>query len=446
MTNIAVRSVGLGKQYHIGEAHKGYRTLRDSISDAMLAPIRRARKLMQGQSTGAAGLDEVFWALRDVTFDVQFGDTLGIIGRNGAGKSTLLKILSRITEPSEGSVDIFGRVGALLEVGTGFHPELTGRENIYLNGAILGMTRQEIDLKFDEIIAFAEVEKFIETPVKHYSSGMGLRLGFAVAAHMEPEILVVDEVLAVGDAAFQKKCLGKMGQVAGEGRTVLFVSHNMDAIRNICQSAIWLDQGRIREIGNSNAVVTNYLSSLQEGEFTLDQGPVQIKEVFLRNESGEESSVFESGDDITIEVHYHADQFYQEPHFWFAIRGIQGTVCVASMLIDGKCPASIEGDGVIRCRFIGVPLLPRAYTIWMGVRDSHAREKLFPSQEISAFTIDGDLTSLGLEGSKAYKFAENHSLLLPYEWQLPNGEKDLVHITHKSRTAQTVTVGDGTNR
>jgi lipopolysaccharide transport system ATP-binding protein len=210
MNDIAIHVEHLSKQYHIGKKLEKHRTLRDTLADGFLAPFRRAGRLLRGHATGAAEWDDAIWALKDVSFSINRGETVGLIGRNGAGKSTLLKVLSRITEPTEGYADIHGRVGSLLEVGTGFHSELTGRENIYLNGAILGMRRVEIDSKFDEIVAFAEVEKFIDTPVKHYSSGMRLRLGFAVAAHLEPEILLVDEVLAVGDADFQKRCLNKM--------------------------------------------------------------------------------------------------------------------------------------------------------------------------------------------------------------------------------------------
>src|SRR5687767_1731426 len=228
---------GVGKQYRLQHQRgsEPYRTLRDSIADAAAAPF----KWLNGSRQAVTTPDD-FWALRDVSFDVSGGEVVGIIGRNGAGKSTLLKILSRITEPTAGRIETRGRVASLLEVGTGFHSELTGRENIYLNGAILGMSRREIDRKFDEIVAFAEVERFIDTPVKRYSSGMHMRLAFSVAAHLEPEILMVDEVLAVGDAAFQKKCLGKMGEVAGEGRTVLFVSHNMPAVSTLCSRALWL--------------------------------------------------------------------------------------------------------------------------------------------------------------------------------------------------------------
>jgi lipopolysaccharide transport system ATP-binding protein len=260
MSDIAIRVENLSRKYHIGKLEK-YQTLRDTLTDAFIAPFRRAGKLLRGQATGAAELEETIWALKDVSFEVKCGEIVGIIGRNGAGKSTLLKILSRITEPTGGFVDIYGRVGSLLEVGTGFHQELTGRENIYLNGAILGMKRAEIASKFDEIVAFAEVEKFIDTPVKHYSSGMYLRLAFAVAAHLEPEILLVDEVLAVGDASFQRKCLEKMEDVGQEGRTVLFVSHNMPAITRLCERTILLDEGYVLKDGPSHEVVSLYLNS-----------------------------------------------------------------------------------------------------------------------------------------------------------------------------------------
>ena len=232
MTDVAIRVENLGKRYRIGTAQQRHDTLRDALMHNLRSTLHWPRR------NGHANSSDTFWALKDVSFEVKRGEVVGIIGRNGAGKSTLLKVLSRITDPTEGSVDMYGRVGSLLEVGTGFHPELTGSDNIYLNGAILGMKRAEIIRKFDEIVAFAEVEKFIDTPVKHYSSGMYVRLAFAVAAHLEPEILLVDEVLAVGDAEFQKKCLGKMGQVAKEGRTVLFVSHNMGAIGSLCNTGI----------------------------------------------------------------------------------------------------------------------------------------------------------------------------------------------------------------
>jgi lipopolysaccharide transport system ATP-binding protein len=253
MTSI-IKVENLGKQYRIGARAIAYSTLRESLVGAVRAPLNRLRR--NGRRS-----DETIWALRDVSFEVKPGEAVGIIGRNGAGKTTLLKILSRITEPTTGRVELYGRVGSLLEVGTGFHPELTGRENIYLNGAILGMRKAEIDGKFDEIVAFAEIEKFLDTPVKRYSSGMYVRLAFAVAAHLNPEILVIDEVLAVGDSAFQKKCLGKMQDVAGEGRTVLFVSHNMAAVQRLCTRAILLEDGKEVRNGAVQPVVLEYLDS-----------------------------------------------------------------------------------------------------------------------------------------------------------------------------------------
>ncbi len=247
---VAIRAEGLGKRFRLG-ARERYKALRDRLAGAFRAPFRGG---------GAATPAEEFWALKDVSFEIAPGEVVGLIGRNGAGKSTLLRVLSRITEPTEGRAEVHGRVSSLLEVGTGFHPELTGRENIFLNGAILGMRRREIERRFDEIVAFAEVERFLDTPVKHYSSGMYVRLAFAVAAHLEPEILIVDEVLAVGDAAFQKKCLGRMDDVAHAGRTVVLVSHNMIAIERLCRRAIRLEAGRVAEATDDvRAAIRNYL-------------------------------------------------------------------------------------------------------------------------------------------------------------------------------------------
>ncbi len=246
-----IRVEELSKCYRIGARQLAYQTLRDSLASAVRAPYRF---FSRDNSNG-----ESLWALRGISFDAQQGATIGIIGRNGAGKSTLLKVLSRITEPTSGRIRLYGRVGSLLEVGTGFHPELTGRENIFLNGAIIGMKRTEINRKFDEIVAFSEIERFVDTPVKRYSSGMYTRLAFAVAAHLEPEILIIDEVLSVGDLAFQKKCFGKMSDVAGQGRTVLFVSHNMEAVRKICDRAVLLDRGEIAYQGKTDDVIARYI-------------------------------------------------------------------------------------------------------------------------------------------------------------------------------------------
>jgi lipopolysaccharide transport system ATP-binding protein len=298
MGDIAVRAERISKQYRIG-AQAPYRTLRETLAEAAAAPFKRLRGRRHSHKGEAAAI----WALKDISFEVRQGDVVGIIGRNGAGKSTILKILSRITEPTSGYADLYGRVGSLLEVGTGFHAELTGRENIYLNGAILGMKRAEIHGKFDEIVSFAEVERFVDTPVKHYSSGMYLRLAFAVAAHLEPEVLIIDEVLAVGDLAFQKKCSGKMGDVARQGRTVLFVSHNMAAVRQLCSSALLLNAGRIVASGKTEDVVRSYMAAGSSGvasdlSHIADRkgaGDVRFQSVRLEFEDGQETSALACG-------------------------------------------------------------------------------------------------------------------------------------------------------
>jgi lipopolysaccharide transport system ATP-binding protein len=307
--HIAIRVSHLSKKYKLGGPQEQYSTLRDAIVHSLKAPF----KGFQSHPP-----EEGFWALKDVSFDVERGEVMGIIGRNGSGKSTLLKILSRITTPTEGTIELHGRVGSLLEVGTGFHQEMTGRENIFLNGSILGMKKTEIEQKFDEIVKFAEIDKFIDTPVKRYSSGMYIRLAFAVAAHLEPEVLVVDEVLAVGDIAFQKKCLGKMGEVAKEGRTVLFVSHNMGAIRSLCPSVLLLADGKILESGNGDEVVRKYellqMTDLNQLSCISVRNPEEIKKskffmtrVEIRNGNGENTTVFKYNEKISLIVDFSGD-------------------------------------------------------------------------------------------------------------------------------------------
>ncbi len=327
----AIQVQKIGKQYDINQAGEAsYDTLRDQIAHALTAPVRR----VFGRNNHTDGITqkrhgkgkEIFWALRDVNFNVEPGEVVGVIGRNGAGKSTLLKIITRITDPSEGSIDLWGRVGSLLEVGTGFHKELSGRENVYLNGAILGMKRTEIDRKFDEIVAFAEIEKFIDTQVKFYSSGMGVRLAFAVAAHLEPEILLVDEVLAVGDAAFQKKCLNKMEDVGRQGRTILFVSHHMPSITRLCQRAILLDGGHVLQDGPAYQVVSDYLtsglgtSSERIWEDRIDAPGneiVRLNSVRVRNSRGQISDTIDIHERVGIEMDYEVlvDGQILYPHF-----------------------------------------------------------------------------------------------------------------------------------
>jgi lipopolysaccharide transport system ATP-binding protein len=365
-----------------------------------------------------------------VSFDVKRGEVLGVIGRNGAGKSTLLKILSRITEPSTGCVRIWGRVGSLLEVGTGFHPELSGRENIFLNGAILGMMKKEILHKMEEIIAFAEIERFLDTAVKHYSSGMYLRLAFAVAAHLEPEILLMDEVLAVGDASFQKKCLGKMGTVASEGRTVLFVSHNMSAIRELCGTAIWIDKGTIRASGDVEDVIRLYLQSLSSGgfEYVNPDAGLAIENVALRNADGEACTTFRPGEDMIVEIAFNASRRVDRPYAMLVVEGVVGKCFTANMLWDGHRPESLYGRGSLRCHFKALPLLPQNYTLKMAIRASDGRHHIVPMQEIAAFDVVGRLEDYGLKGEFYTAAARSTSVVVPYDWHLPDGSVGSVEL------------------
>lgn len=311
MTDYVIKVENLGKSYQIRHKQESYTALRDVLADGAK---NAGRALLRRNQRRTQETIEDFWALKDVSFEVKQGERLGIIGRNGAGKSTLLKVLSRITQPTRGEVRLRGRVASLLEVGTGFHPELTGRENIYLNGAILGMTREEIRRKFDEIVAFSEVERFLDTPVKRYSSGMYVRLAFAVAAHLEPEILLVDEVLAVGDAEFQKKCLGKMDEVAIEyGRTVLLVSHNVGAIKRLCPRTLYLQQGHLQFVGSTDQAISEYISqgleirnciTWDENDRSAGDRYLRLRSVSLKNSAGYLSRDFDFLETIVIELKY----------------------------------------------------------------------------------------------------------------------------------------------
>jgi len=318
-----IRVKNLSKKYYIGGQQKPYSTLRDSLVEVARAPLKAFRR------SGSDGKNS-FWALHDVSFDVMPGEVVGIIGRNGAGKSTLLKILSRITEPTTGRVEIYGRVSSLLEVGTGFHHELTGRENIYLNGAILGMKRADINRKFDEMVDFAEVEKFIDTPVKYYSSGMHVRLAFAVAAHLEPEILIIDEVLAVGDAAFQKKCLSKMGSAAAGGRTVLFVSHNMPVVRQLCSRGVLIHQGRVAKIGAIGEVIQGYTQDMtvEGAEVCFDADPndrASILKIRILDKNGNPATRIPHTEQFTTEVEYVVNEPLLVDRLWWVISRSDGT-------------------------------------------------------------------------------------------------------------------------
>jgi lipopolysaccharide transport system ATP-binding protein len=316
MNDLAIQVSNISKSFRLGEAEP-YKMLRDVMVRAVKAPLRWMHAIASGAGARRRDEDDTLWALRDVSFELERGQVLGVIGRNGAGKSTLLKILSRITEPTEGQIDIYGRVGSLLEVGTGFHPELTGRENIFMNGAILGMTRREIASKFDQIVEFAGIERFIHTPVKRYSSGMYVRLAFAVAAHLEPEILIVDEVLAVGDAEFQRKCLGRMNEVASHGRTVLFVSHNLAAVSSLCTKGLLLDKGQVHFYGSAEDAISRYvqMGDSQEADVDLASHPGRpgkyspfIKRFRVRDSQGNVTRTIPLGEDVTFELEIESPQ------------------------------------------------------------------------------------------------------------------------------------------
>lgn len=418
-----IRIDGMSKVYKIRGSRERYKTLRDTLA----MTFKRAHRSSHTSNEPASEV----WALKGIEFDVQAGEVVGIIGRNGAGKSTLLKILSRITEPTGGYAELHGRVGSLLEVGAGFHPELTGRENIYLNSAILGMKKAEVARKLDEIVAFAELEKFIDLPVKHYSSGMYMRLAFSVAAHLETEILFIDEVLAVGDTAFQKKCIGKMGDVAKDGRTVLFVSHNMSAVRGLCQRAIWLNNGETVADGDVYDVIQSYMAAMSETGFrheNKNHGLI-IEDVALKNSDGERASHFKPGEDLNVEISFNAEREIKEPYLFLIIKSIHGSCFSANMFIDGHRPKSLFGKGMLKCRFKAIPLLPQNYTIEMAIRTSEGKDAIVPPQEVGSFYVACDLEDYGLRGGKVHSLvAKTFPVVIPYEWTLPDGTSGPVKL------------------
>ncbi|MBW7881361.1 MAG: ABC transporter ATP-binding protein [Caldilineaceae bacterium] len=424
MSDVVIRAEKLGKKYTIGhQAENGrYVALRDVLVQNARAVWHRTRDLVQGKPVIAGDTTEEVWALQDVSFEIRQGEAVGIIGRNGAGKSTLLKILSRITEPSAGRVTIRGRVASLLEVGTGFHPELTGRENIYLNGAILGMSRHEIRRKFDEIVAFAEVERYLDTPVKRYSSGMYVRLAFAVAAHLEPEILVVDEVLAVGDAAFQKKCLGKMGEVARGGRTVLFVSHQMPAILRLCTRALLLKQGRIVKHGTPEQVIKAYLESNSEKVGSVDlanlspslrrgNGKVRITSIRLRDSDGRPTDEIRMNEPIHIDLGLHAVQKLSNVVFGFSFVAADGTEIHGSTAHDSGIVTDLEpGNHLFSCHVDPMLLTPGRYYI-RAAAFRHG-ESFDHIDEALAF----DVSTASMAPDKAPLSHHVGYVYVPYQW------------------------------
>ncbi|MBI1745039.1 MAG: ABC transporter ATP-binding protein [Acidobacteria bacterium] len=418
MSQAIIKVADLGKRYSIKSIDQRYRTLREAISKVCAFPRRKRASIAFPKENG------IVWALREVGLEVQPGEVLGIIGRNGAGKSTLLKILSRITEPTTGRIDIGGRVGSLLEVGTGFHPELSGRENIYLNGSILGMRKAEIDRKFDAMVAFAEVEKFIDTPVKHYSSGMYVRLAFSVAAHLEPEILLVDEVLAVGDAAFQKKCLGKMGDVSKEGRTVLFVSHNMQAIRSLCHRCCLLEAGQLVFSGNVIDGINRYLSDVgQDLPEQVDisafrrpnqivDSPLQILSIRIKGENGQ--ALIKSGYPLEIEMTFRCVEPLDEVVFGFSIHTMDNIRVLECRSTDTYAPihVSAAGEYLMRGRIPQNLLSPGLYALAVGARSASKGLDYVPDALLFEIHSVEQYESLWLE-------APSGLVRLPSEWAVP---------------------------
>jgi lipopolysaccharide transport system ATP-binding protein len=377
----AIRIENLSKRYRLGQrGGRGYRTLRESLTGAAAGVWRGVKRFVRPRPAEAAPDPGEFWALKDVSFEVQPGEVVGIIGRNGAGKSTLLKVLSRITEPTSGRAEVRGRMGSLLEVGTGFHQELTGRENIYLNGSILGMSRKEINRRFDEIVAFSEIEQFLDTPVKRYSSGMYVRLAFAVASHINPEILVIDEVLAVGDASYQRRCIERISQLAASGVTILIVSHNMDLIPLLCDRAVALDLGKVNMDGNAREVVARYLDSLRTEAISGDlrgvthngDGRAVFTQVHLVDENNRVRVSHHSGDDLRLNMEVESKADFDDVNLAVAIKSVYGSRLVTSWTREVGFPVSLtRGVNRFQCRFRQAKLRPGhriLIALWMATQ------------------------------------------------------------------------------
>lgn len=423
-SNIAVKVTKLGKAYRIGVAETKEETLSKAILKAILSPIKNYKKISSlNKISGQAVENDIFWANRNIDFEVKKGEVLGIIGKNGAGKSTLLKILSRITEPTEGRIELNGRIASLLEVGTGFNPDLTGRENIFLNGTILGLTKKEIQERYDSIVEFSGIEKFIETPVKRYSSGMKVRLAFAVAAHLDPEILIIDEVLAVGDAEFQKKCLGKMQAVAeSEGRTVLFVSHDMAAVKKLCTRAILLKAGKIVCEGLPDDVVNYYLQnasgiSAKQIDFSKAEGnhKITITNVELLNEHQNPTAIVESGRDAFLKLHYQSNELGPDPIVIIDVRNNLEQLlfsCNSRNSYDGVL--KLKKSGLIICKIPKLPLLAGSYGVDLCLKYGH--ELAF--SYLNAFTLEverGDFFGTGKINADL-----TNGMIISHNWLIEN--------------------------
>ena len=438
MQNLAIRVEGLGKKFKIGSKRSGHR-LTELISgyaqSAITAPARAFRAMQKGDTSGNAQDSSEFWALRDVNFDIHEGEVVGIIGRNGAGKSTLLKVLSRITEPTLGRFGVRGRISTLLEVGTGFHPELTGRENIYLSGVVLGMKRAEVKRKFDQIVDFSGTEKFLDTPVKRFSSGMQVRLGFAVAAFLEPEILIVDEVLAVGDHEFQKKCLGKMSDIAKAGRTILFVSHNPGAVKQMCSRCIWLRDGSVYGDGSPHSVLDEYMSPDQGDLYHLPvQGKlgVEVRSILLDATplSVDRRVRFQASLDLTFEIGTQSPL----PKLQLMVRIGKGEtpLCELNSACDGKS-ISIEPGNLVSttCHIPSLPLLPDTYDLSIKLRGAGIHQDLLSWTPVGELEVIPNIDLTDNDNTQFHRPLESRPPVhCPQTWTVPS--HDTVHASARN--------------
>jgi lipopolysaccharide transport system ATP-binding protein len=430
MSDIALRVENLGKMYRIGAPQRPAVNFAQAITQTLTSPFAYLLSTLREPTP-----EETLWALKDVSFQMKQGEVIGVIGRNGAGKSTLLKLLSRITEPTTGRAEIYGRVGSLLEVGTGFHPDLTGRENIYMNGSILGMTRAEIKRKFDEIVVFSGVEKFIDTPVKRYSSGMGVRLGFAVAAHLESEILIVDEVLAVGDAQFRNKCLGKMRAVSGEGRTVLFVSHNMAIIENLCANSILLEQGKVVAFADTSTVIATYMKaafpdenkvSLAESMNRSGSGDIRFTTFHLEDLTGQQIPTIRSGQGVVLVFEYEAapGARLSNVSVGFSFHShLEQVLFILYNDYTDQTFAQIPSHGQFKCHLSRFPLTPGRYQVGvLGV--VNGTEADWPKDKFGVTVEMGDFFGTGSLGATE---VSNALFLVDGDWSVKslNGEQQL---------------------
>lgn len=402
----AVLFDGVGKHYRLGSEHRSLRGLLSGIIDG-------------GAEEAEAGLD--LWALRNVSFTVEKGETVGLIGSNGAGKTTSLKLMSRVIWPTEGRVDTDGRVAALIELGAGFHPELTGRENVFLNGAILGMSQSEIRRQYPNIVTFAELERFMDTPVKRYSSGMFARLGFSVAAHVDPDVLLVDEVLAVGDVNFQRKCHEYIHAFVRSGRTTIFVSHNLYALEQLCDRLIWLEKGIVVVTGNAREVLTAYMDAQDrklheiERDMSTDSDLV-IEYVETCDASNQARDSFMPGEDVVVRVTCRTKRSITQPHFVLAVwdATTRQPLIMASMLVDGQTPAEIGERGTLACRFTAPPLLPRTYHVWGEVYGADRQTLLLRWQPLAAFTINA---TMGRDATDSLRHVRADApIRVDYDW------------------------------